>query len=303
MNGLLGTDLDAEAVAGLLEPIGFASQPAGSELAVLVPTDRPDIRPAPHGVADVIEEVGADLRLLADRPPPAGLAAAGTAHGSSARAPFGPRGALRPGRRRGVDPDPDDRRRPRGHRARGRRGGSGQPVGQRRIRAPPVAPPRDAARPGLQRRPPPGLGPPLRAGHGLLASDRGCRPDGRAGRRRGGDHGGAPRRARGPRAGARLRRRRCPRRRGGVGGAGRRAAPARGRPSGPAGPGRASRGAPHPLGRPGGFGDRGPPGHGRRGGSRRAGRFRARRPARRVVWASTSAWSTAGSRSPSSRAR
>jgi len=57
VNGLLGTSLDAEAIAALIEPIGFACEPSGAELVVLVPTNRPDIRPSPHGVEDVIEEV------------------------------------------------------------------------------------------------------------------------------------------------------------------------------------------------------------------------------------------------------
>ncbi len=57
VNGLLGTALDAQEVAHLLEPIGFACQPSGADLVVTVPTNRPDVRPAPHGVEDVIEEV------------------------------------------------------------------------------------------------------------------------------------------------------------------------------------------------------------------------------------------------------
>jgi phenylalanyl-tRNA synthetase beta chain len=57
VNAVLGTGFDAEAVASLIEPIGFGCEPAGSEVAVTVPTDRPDVRPAPHGVDDVIEEV------------------------------------------------------------------------------------------------------------------------------------------------------------------------------------------------------------------------------------------------------
>ncbi len=65
VNAVLGTDFDGEQVAGLIEPIGFACEPAGtagagaagSGLAVTVPTDRPDVRPSPHGIDDVIEEV------------------------------------------------------------------------------------------------------------------------------------------------------------------------------------------------------------------------------------------------------
>jgi phenylalanyl-tRNA synthetase beta chain len=58
LNQLLGTDLSVDAVADLLEPLGFACVPgAGDEITVTVPTNRPDIRPAPAGVADVAEEV------------------------------------------------------------------------------------------------------------------------------------------------------------------------------------------------------------------------------------------------------
>ncbi len=58
VNALLGTGLDGEAVAALLEPLGFGCEPAGATLSVTVPTNRPDVRPAPFGVADVVEEVG-----------------------------------------------------------------------------------------------------------------------------------------------------------------------------------------------------------------------------------------------------
>jgi len=58
VNGLLGTCLGVEEVARLIEPIGFACEPDGQVVAVTVPTNRPDVRPDPHGVADVIEEIG-----------------------------------------------------------------------------------------------------------------------------------------------------------------------------------------------------------------------------------------------------
>ncbi|HLN17589.1 MAG TPA: phenylalanine--tRNA ligase subunit beta [Acidimicrobiales bacterium] len=57
VNRLLGTDLDAATIADLLEPIGFGSEPGIDEVVVTVPTNRPDVRPEPHGVADVTEEV------------------------------------------------------------------------------------------------------------------------------------------------------------------------------------------------------------------------------------------------------
>jgi phenylalanyl-tRNA synthetase beta chain len=63
VNALLGTELGSGEVSALLEPLGFVCTPVpaeeadGDELSVVVPTNRPDIRPAPHGVADVAEEV------------------------------------------------------------------------------------------------------------------------------------------------------------------------------------------------------------------------------------------------------
>ncbi len=64
----VGVPLTRAQIAALLEPIGFstgsgsvdsAGSDAGSEdqLTVLVPTNRPDVRPAPYGIDDVIEEV------------------------------------------------------------------------------------------------------------------------------------------------------------------------------------------------------------------------------------------------------
>ncbi|HVB91720.1 MAG TPA: phenylalanine--tRNA ligase subunit beta [Acidimicrobiales bacterium] len=57
----IGVALSGEEIAGLLQPIGFACRPGGDEgeehLTVSVPTNRPDVRPAPFGVDDVIEEV------------------------------------------------------------------------------------------------------------------------------------------------------------------------------------------------------------------------------------------------------
>ncbi len=58
VNGLLGTGLDTAQIAGLLGPIGFGCEASGDEaLAVAVPSNRPDVRPAPHGIADLAEEV------------------------------------------------------------------------------------------------------------------------------------------------------------------------------------------------------------------------------------------------------
>jgi phenylalanyl-tRNA synthetase beta chain len=60
VNGLLGTDLSAGAIADLLIPLGMGAMPTGGDgdpVDVLVPTFRPDIRPAPIGEADLAEEV------------------------------------------------------------------------------------------------------------------------------------------------------------------------------------------------------------------------------------------------------
>jgi phenylalanyl-tRNA synthetase beta chain len=61
----IGVPLTRDEIAGLLGPIGFVTVAgtgtgagAGADqLAVLVPTNRPDVRPAPYGIDDVIEEV------------------------------------------------------------------------------------------------------------------------------------------------------------------------------------------------------------------------------------------------------
>ena len=58
VNALLGTDLSTADVSELLGPLGFACAPQGDgALRVTVPTNRPDVRAEPHGVADLTEEV------------------------------------------------------------------------------------------------------------------------------------------------------------------------------------------------------------------------------------------------------
>ena len=55
----VGVQLTGDQIAALLDPIGFSTT-AGHDadhLTVLVPTNRPDVRPAPYGIDDVIEEV------------------------------------------------------------------------------------------------------------------------------------------------------------------------------------------------------------------------------------------------------
>jgi phenylalanyl-tRNA synthetase beta chain len=61
INALLGTELSADDIAGLLAPLGIESTSRGvgpdDALHVVVPTYRPDIRPGPMGEADIAEEV------------------------------------------------------------------------------------------------------------------------------------------------------------------------------------------------------------------------------------------------------
>jgi phenylalanyl-tRNA synthetase beta chain len=64
----LGVDLDPAQIAALIEPIGFTvldgaahsdrnGDDEGAHVTVVVPTNRPDVRPEPFGVDDVIEEI------------------------------------------------------------------------------------------------------------------------------------------------------------------------------------------------------------------------------------------------------
>ena len=55
----VGVPLSGREIAALLDPIGFTTDAVddAGRLAVLVPTNRPDVRPAPNGIDDVIEEV------------------------------------------------------------------------------------------------------------------------------------------------------------------------------------------------------------------------------------------------------
>jgi phenylalanyl-tRNA synthetase beta chain len=57
VNTLLGTALSAGDVTDLLTPLGFDVVGSSGLLAVTIPTNRPDIRPSHHGIADVIEEI------------------------------------------------------------------------------------------------------------------------------------------------------------------------------------------------------------------------------------------------------
>jgi phenylalanyl-tRNA synthetase beta chain len=55
----IGVALSRDEIAGLLDPLGFIRQDDADEdrVTVMVPTNRPDVRPEPFGIDDVIEEV------------------------------------------------------------------------------------------------------------------------------------------------------------------------------------------------------------------------------------------------------
>ena len=55
----IGVELSGERIAELIGPIGFDVLEPGRDgvLEVLIPTNRPDVRPEPYGVDDVIEEI------------------------------------------------------------------------------------------------------------------------------------------------------------------------------------------------------------------------------------------------------
>jgi len=54
----IGVALSPGDIAALLDPIGFSTRAgAGDRVTVVVPTNRPDVRPAPYGIDDVIEEI------------------------------------------------------------------------------------------------------------------------------------------------------------------------------------------------------------------------------------------------------
>jgi phenylalanyl-tRNA synthetase beta chain len=58
VESLLGVAIDGGEVARLLGPLGFVVDDLGGEtVRVHVPTSRPDVRSAPYGIADVIEEI------------------------------------------------------------------------------------------------------------------------------------------------------------------------------------------------------------------------------------------------------
>ncbi len=246
----VGVELEAGEIARLIEPIGFhvmeevgagAGRSGGpgpglpeDHLVIEVPTNRPDIRPEPFGVDDVIEEIARTFGYsnVPRRVPD--LAAAGGPHAAPAVAPARQGCAVRPRRVGRLD-----RQLRVGLRAQRRRpqrpcGARGQPARCRE--ALPAAEPyaRVARRAVVQRRASPTRCPPVRGGCGVLAPRRGRAPHRRARRRRRTRDGRAARRTRTAQRGLRpAGGRRSP---GGLllAGAGR-CLPARSDPVGPAG--------------------------------------------------------------------
>jgi len=81
----IGVELGREEIARLIEPIGFTvldrDGDGGDRVTVIVPTNRPDVRPEPYGVDDVIEEIARMFgysnipRRVPTWPQPGGLSA------------------------------------------------------------------------------------------------------------------------------------------------------------------------------------------------------------------------------------
>ena len=159
VNGLLGTGLGATDIAGLLEPLGMEAVPTGDDddpITVVVPTFRPDIRPAAHGRGRPGRGGGPHLRLLPAAAPASRLAPARPPDPVPAGAPEAQGRAVRTRRLRGVDHRVRHRGRPGGGRFPAPVHRGGQPPRRRRAVPAVVDGPRAGARPRLQRRAPSG---------------------------------------------------------------------------------------------------------------------------------------------------
>ncbi len=85
VHGQIGVELGREEIARFIEPIGFTvldrDGEGGDRVTVVVPTNRPDVRPEPYGVDDVIEEIARMFgysnipRRVPTWPQPGGLSA------------------------------------------------------------------------------------------------------------------------------------------------------------------------------------------------------------------------------------
>ncbi len=211
----IGVALGREQIARLLDPIGFTvmeqtGADADAVVTVIVPTNRPDVRPEPFGVADVIEEIARTFgygnipRRVPVWPQPGRLDRAATVAALHQGHPVrsGCVGGLDRLVRLGLGA-----RRRRAHRT---GGPGGQPA--RRGEAVPAAL-RDARSPCgavVQRQPPPTRRAPLRGGRRVLAPRRRIAAGGRARRRRRGGVCRAARRARDVGGRVRPGDRRCP---------------------------------------------------------------------------------------------
>ena len=199
----VGVPLSGEQMAALLDPIGFtttagagAGAIAEEYLSVLVPTNRPDVRPAPYGIDDVIEEVARTFGY-ANIPPhtptwpqPGHLTAL-------QRSPPPGQGSARRHRRVGGL---DQHVRLRGGAPPGGSGGPGragfEPAHRRGALSAPIPHAGSVGRAGLQRRPAAGVDPPLRGRRRVLAPRRGGAARGGAQRYGRIAEGGPARRAR-----------------------------------------------------------------------------------------------------------
>ena len=94
----IGVALGHEEIARLIEPIGFTvverggvegSNGGDGVVTVIVPTNRPDVRPEPYGVDDVIEEIARTFGYSQRATPRPDVAPAGTADGAAAVAALG----------------------------------------------------------------------------------------------------------------------------------------------------------------------------------------------------------------------
>ena len=182
----IGVELSGERIAELIGPLGFdVLEPGGDGvLEVMIPTNRPDVRPEPYGVDDVIEEIARTFgysnvpRRTPTWPQPGGLtvlqrnrrlakdvlcglgASEGWTDTFVSAAQHAEVGLTGDGRARV------------------------QPARCREALPAPLPVAGAAGRAGLQRRPAPGRRAALRGRRGLLPPRRGDAPGGRTGRRR-----------------------------------------------------------------------------------------------------------------------
>ena len=180
----IGVALGREEIARLIEPIGFTVLEHGGAagrrrrrrrvtVTVIVPTNRPDVRPEPYGVDDVIEEIARMFgysnvpRRVPTWPQPGGLTPLQRSRRAVKDVLCG-LGASEGWTDTFVSAAGARRRRPDGP---GRAGG--QPARRREAVPAPLPHAGPARRAGLQRQPPPARRAAVRGGRRLLPSRRG----------------------------------------------------------------------------------------------------------------------------------